>query len=373
MLMPYEKGWIGTALSSSPKFDEYADSYGGVARARPSDPYHTGLDEELVIAINVWREIAGKPRSNPRDEPLVSHFGFVDDARPNAFAEFRGGEHFGGIHSGLLDIFNHLGNEIYVRQCIVDVTSGRPEINPDASLELNPDAETLSAYRQDYPRYTEDVDQENILAARYFRHFALIFALFHEFHHCAFGHCAYADALLGASRLNEYGDARVALGTWALHKEVEFLADLGAIDLMFWYVDRGSLLNRLYQPVLPAKTQHRIMLLVISVVCALWRRTDSGGETQKHPDAAQRYIVLSKSYIERLMGRYKIKFWGGFSILKRAALDAALVSSACADLKAVRSRVLEINTPAWRDREFADLFVLTDKSIRDYEYAEIPR
>jgi hypothetical protein len=72
-------------LSSSPPFEEYAQSWGGVYSVPETDYRGDSYTFEKLL-IEMWNKETKPIRTNSFHQRFCGHFDFINDMQPNAFA-----------------------------------------------------------------------------------------------------------------------------------------------------------------------------------------------------------------------------------------------------------------------------------------------
>ena len=360
--MPGEEGWIGRAFSTSREFDKYAEALGGVARGREPSNQDYRQHEEYVIATLLWQFSESTRGPNALGQPFVNHFGFIDCPDPDAFVHFIDGVHYCGINAGLVSMAFYLANEIVlIRDLLSDLGEGLKQKDPDP-LDLFPDAKKLHASDELAYAAWREASSIRITTRDYFAHLMVTFVLFHEFNHAISGHSAFLSNQQNISRLHEYGSLSVDGMSSQLHRDIEYTADLGAIESIFNYIHRGTALRRLVKDTPKVPKLHRLFLVVLPVLCAQWHLMNKKfGDNGLHPEPAARTASSFRLYTLFLVENYP--FWRWPLIGRGAVKDFGRIARQCEDLMPLISQLSQYgqDSPFWETREPDQLLVRRDE------------
>jgi hypothetical protein len=289
------------SLSTSENFDRFAARWGGVSKATQHEFNSSKMysDHKLVLAIAT--QLLREKRQNSLGETLQCDFGFVDAGTLDAFAEFLYEQHAFGLHAGLVMLAYYLAGELFIVRDHRDgfrLTHPHPDLRESGTnVSLIPSEEQLYDLASHSAHMSQTVSKKRLVIAQYFREFFLLFALFHEFHHVIWGHCKFANASIGARRLHEVGPIVSSKKDNELLHNLEYMADVGAIDLMIWYVNRRSKLNIKWISRISYADLHRLALVASGIMCAAWHAHDcQQGRDGSHPLPSARFANLVAHY-----------------------------------------------------------------------------
>jgi hypothetical protein len=326
-------------LSTSDRFSDFSTFTAGVAVCDKEEFESTHIYQLHKLVLRIASTIAKQKRVNIKGETLQCEFGFLEDYSPDAFAEKLEGRHGYGLNSGLVSLAYYLSGELFVVRDHRDQfrpTHPHPDLDGiDAKLLLAPDANLADRLMAHSARASHVVDKRRVAIAQYFREFLLLFALFHEFHHVIWGHCEFARAAAGARRLHETGPTKVKPIHYPIMHQVEFMADIGANDLLIWYVNKRSKLNFKWLTRISFADLHRLALVACGIMCAAWHAEDQkNGKDGAHPDPSARFGVLFAHYAKVIAKNNDDEFFK-HKIGKLAVMDLIFLSEQCPELTAV--------------------------------------
>jgi hypothetical protein len=368
IVMPHQEEWIGHVLSTSESFNQYAAACGGVARGNAFPIEKIRIQQEYVLALQVWSNLAKSRGTNALGQAFDNHFGFIDDAKPEAFADVVDGEHYIGMHTGLVRISFYLADELFLlRDVMMGYGAGVTDYN-DRDLNLFPSPDALEESEALASEVITKVHPKRVAARDHFAHFLVMFGLFHEFNHAISGHSAFVVQRKGLGRLHENGSWAAEGMTSKLHQEIEYTADMGAIETMFDYIQRGAILRQLYRNAPRIPVQHRVFLSALAILCSLWHKMNLGfGSDGFHPVPEARWTACMRLYTIFLQTHYPFGRWA--LIGRAAARDLGLIASQCEDLLALINGASAYGEDAdyWHQRSPNNLIIKLD-DIRDLTY-----
>ena len=372
LVMPQEAGWLGQRLSSSPEFERCAEALGGVAVGREFPVEKIRMQQEYILSLLIWDNLAKNRGANACGQRFDSHFGYVENDDPDAFAISDRGVHFCGIYTGLLRSAFYLADEIFLLRNVVEGFGGFvSKDETDRKLQLFPKPDEIAESEALAARATVIAHPKRVSARDHFAHFLVTFTLYHEFNHAISGHSAFVASRLGLSRLHEYGRRSGEGLTSALHQEVEYTADMGAIETMFDYVNRGAILRRLYPNAPRISALHRIFLIALSVLCAQWNAMNrTFGLDGLHPDPAARWAACLRLYTVFLQSYYWLGGWAWIG--KASVKEVGAIAAQCGDMLDMTTRLAEFGEGSdyWKLREPKNHLIRPD-DIRDLAYPPI--
>jgi len=196
----------------------------------------------------------------------------------------------------------------------------------------------------------------------------LVMLAFHEFHHVIWGHCLFANASIGAMRLHEVGPIVSHTKDDALLHNLEYMADLGAIDLMVWYVKRRSRLNIKWISRISHVELHRLALVACGLMCAAWYAHDGKhGRDGSHPLPSARFGNLVVHYSTKMIAPKGEEFFKR-NIGGPAFYDLVTLGNICPEIQIMVDDVksLTVNEAHVEDRR--NIFNQFRKDTVKYEF-----
>jgi hypothetical protein len=359
-------------LSTSEHFADFAEPWGGVTTCSINEFGATHIYSTHKLLLNIVKKMFREERKNSLGEALQCDFGFVENDATDAFAEYRLGRHAFGLNAGLITLSYYLSGELFMVRDHRDqfrLSHPHPDLhNDDAKLSLTPDAELAYNLALHSARVSHLVDKRRVAVGQYFREFFLLFALFHEFHHVIWGHCEFANASIGAARLHEIGRIESKVKDDPLLHNIEFLADIGAIDLMVWYVNKRSRLNFKWLSRISFADLHRLALVACGVMCAAWDAYDrKQGRDGSHPEPSARFGNLLAYYAHVLSGSQGEEFFK-HKIGKLAILDLMMLSETCPEVGVVISDMKDRIADEAHLVTVGNIFNIYRKDMLRYEF-----
>lgn len=250
------------------------------------------LDWMPILAL--LQGMAGRNRyANADGRDLDVHAGFTERDDSNAFADRHGAAHVIGIHAG-----HHITMGYIAAWVTRSSALGLVENPGPARDRLVPTLTPGTAAFQEMlgAMHTEPRDVGRFRVALYLRHYATLFATFHEWRHVQRGHCDYLAARCGSALLREASGAPGAAGIEPETSRVlEFLADAAGFEDLLRLV--GQDLDPLHAsgaaPLLRTR-RLRLMLLACGLMFAHWHALDRSrfAGDPWHPLPAERLVQL---------------------------------------------------------------------------------
>jgi hypothetical protein len=372
--MPGEGGWIGQSLSSSEAFNKYAESWGGVARGAEFSMTMLRLHQEYGLWILMWENLAKSRGPNKLGQAFDTQFGFVENDEPDAFADFVDGSHYCGINTGFVRVAFYLADQVVLLRDVYPGLGGDAIDAATGELALCPTPEQLGESEELFEQSLVRSHVKRLMARDCFAHLLIAFSVYHEFNHAISGHSAFVTQKLGLSRLHEQGSVAEAGLSTELHREIEYTADIGAIETLFDYAQRRTALSRLYRHIPSKRMLHRMCLLVLPVLCAQWTLLSRRfGEDGFHPNPAARLATFLRLYESFLCGHYHFGTWR--LITKPAAKDLRRVAINCPELveTALSLKNYLQDSEYWAQRSPANVIIKREE-ISDFSFPPlVPR
>lgn len=359
-------------LSTSDSFADFAARFGAVSTCSRHEFEATQIFSSHKLLIKIAQQMLREERANVRGEILKCDFGFIDEDGSDAFAAVCGVRHGFSLNSDLVTLSYYLSGELFIVRDYRDqfwLTHPHDDFHGNnINLSLTPAANVEYELALHSARVSHIVDKRRVAVAQYFREFFLLFALFHEFHHVIWGHCDFVHASTGATRLHEVGPTDAKVPDDPLMHNIEHLADIGAIDLMIWYVNKRSKLNFKWVSRISYADLHRLALVACGVMCAAWHAEDlRTGRDGSHPEPSARFGNLLAHYAG-VMGQSKGEEFFKHKIGKLAMLDLLLLSEVCPELSSVVSGMQEKVSDAAHVEAMQDLFKTYREKTLQYEF-----
>ncbi|HUB65477.1 MAG TPA: hypothetical protein VL996_13720 [Methylocella sp.] len=360
------------ALSTSDHFIDFAAPWGGVATCsyHEFETAHTYSIHKLLLEIS--KKILRDERINVRGKILTCDFGFIENDVSDAFAEHDAGRHAFGVHSGLVMLSYYLSGELFIVRDHRDqfrLTHPHPNLEVDSAMfSLAPDAGLEYDLALHSARTSHLVDKRRVAIGQYFREFFLLFAFFHEFHHVIWGHCEFTNSSIGAARLHEVGPTETKVKNDLLLHNIEYLADIGAIDLMVWYVNKRSRLNFKWLSRISFADLHRLALVACGVMCATWNAHDhKKGRDGTHPEPGARFGNLLAHYAN-VMSHFKGEEFFKHKIAKLAIMDLTFLSDSCPEIAIVIGDMQALVSDEKHVSMMQEIFTVYRKETLAYEF-----
>ena len=297
-------------LSSSPPFEEYAQSWGGVYSVPETDYRGNSYTFEKLL-IEMWNKETTPIRTNSFHQRFCGHFGFINDMQPNAFAQVVGDVHFCAINLGVIAFNYYISGEIFLCRNITSGIGGKIKYPAHEDLILCPPQDDLLAQGKRLAQLSQTANTQRLLAAEYFRHVILFFTFYHEYYHAVWGHCLYLRSLQGVTRLYENGPP-LACGQGAdflIYHDIEYLADLAATDTLFAFLCKSHDTKSAWSKYLTIFEQHRIAVLALTTICSFWHEINKKrGKDALHPNPSARLMNILKIYLEGFQAKYRRRY-----------------------------------------------------------------
>jgi hypothetical protein len=357
-------------LSSSPQFEEYAQSWGGVYSV-PETDYRGHVYTFERLLIEMWNKETKTIRTNSFSQRFCGHFGFIHDMQPNASAQVVGDVHFCAINLGLIAFNYYMSGEIFICRNITSGIGGRIRCPDKEDLLLCPSKDDLVAQGKRLAQLSHTVNTQRLLAAEYFRHVLLFFTFYHEYYHALWGHCLYLRSLQGLARLYENGPPFG--GDWTadflIYKDIEYMADLAATNTMFAFLCESHETNSAWSKYLTIFEQHRIAVLALTTICIFWHEINKRhGKDALHPNPSARLMNILKIYLEGFQAKYRRRY----KIFQRLfAADLVNFMESCPGARRTLASVKEFLGDNTHKEFVMEMFKREYSEIKAYEFLPV--